>query len=64
MNRQNELWVEALLLLMLILAMAYVITMIKMHDDSLAADGNEYVGQIIVGILGYFTGKEVGKRIK
>lgn len=43
--------------------MGYVIVMVVVHDNQLAADGNEYVGQVVVGILSFFAGKEVGKTI-
>lgn len=58
---EKELQIEIFLLVVLILAMAYVITMVFVHDNQLAADGNEYVGQVIVGILGFYAGKAVGR---
>ena len=61
--KQTELGVELFLMILLVLMLVYVIIMVKLHDDPLASEGNEYVGQIIVGILGFFTGKEVGKRM-
>lgn len=58
---EKQLQIEIFLLVVLVLAMAYVIIMIFVHDNQLAADGNEYVGQVIVGILGFYAGKQVGQ---
>lgn len=58
---EKQLQIEIFLLAVLILVMAYVIIMERMHDPTLAADGNEYVGQVVVGILGFYAGKQVGQ---